>query len=78
MRRKKRKRKVNKKCYFCENNSVPDYKDTLIMRRFITDRGKIVAGGRSGVCSSHQRELSRAIKNARYMGCLYYTEKHSI
>mgnify|MGYP006297075935 CR=1 FL=1 len=78
MKRNKRRQKKNRKCYFCENESTPDYKDTLIMRRFITDRGKIVPGSRSGVCSSHQRELTKAIKNARYMGLLYYTEKHAI
>lgn len=79
-RNKKRinKKRIKKECYFCENKSIPDYKDTLILRRFITDRGKIVPASRSGVCSSHQRQLAKAIKKARYMGLLFYTEQHSI
>lgn len=82
--RKKRsnntKRRSNKvpECYFCESKSIPNYKDTLINKRFITERGKIIPASRSGVCSKHQRKLSKEIKKARFMSLIYYTEGHAI
>lgn len=66
------------KCYFCESESLPGYKDTLVLRRFITERGKIIAASRSGICSKHQRGLSREIKKARFMALIPYTEGHAI
>jgi small subunit ribosomal protein S18 len=75
---KRRKPKKDQTCYFCDNKSNPDYKDTLVLRRFITDRGRILAAGRTGVCSKHQRKLSKAIKNSRYMSLIVYTEHHAI
>lgn len=76
--KKKTKKKINNKCYFCENESTPNYKDTLVLRRYITERGKIHPASRTGTCSKHQRMLSKAIKNARHMALIYYTEKHAI
>ncbi len=72
-----RNKKANK-CYFCENNSNPDYKDTLVLRRFVSERGKIVPASKTGTCSKHQRVLSKEIKKGRFMSLVYYTEKHSI
>ncbi len=40
------------------------------MRRFVSDRGKIVSRGRSGVCAKHQRRLAQAIKRARHLGLI--------
>ncbi len=65
-------------CYFCSNGSEPSYKDNLILRRFISDRGKIIQGKRSGNCSSHQRKISTEIKKARFMAMLPYTDQHSL
>lgn len=77
---KRKTRKSNKpsKCYFTENNIEPNYKDTLILRRFISDRGKIIASSRSGVCSKYQRQLSKEIKKARFMALIPYTETHAV
>ena len=65
-----RRRKV---CPFCADKSlVIDYKDPKMLRRFITERGKILPSRISGVCSRHQRALSSAIKRARHIALLPY------
>ena len=50
-----------------------DYKDTALLRKFISDRGKIRARRVTGVTSQQQRQISRAVKNAREMALLPYT-----
>lgn len=49
---------------------MPDYKEATTLRRFMTERGKIVSRGRSGVCAKHQRKLAREIKRARHLALL--------
>jgi small subunit ribosomal protein S18 len=58
------------KCYFCQNKKVPDYKEFEVLRKFISDRGKISGRGRTGVCAKHQRLLAKAIKGARHLALL--------
>ena len=50
-----------------------DYKDTALLRKFISDRGKIRARRVTGVSVQEQRRIARAIKNAREMALLPYT-----
>ena len=50
-----------------------DYKDTALLRKFISDRGKIRARRVTGVSSQQQRQIARAVKNAREMALLAYT-----
>jgi small subunit ribosomal protein S18 len=50
-----------------------DYKDTNLLRKFISDRGKIRARRVTGNCSQHQRDVAIAIKNSREMALLPYT-----
>ena len=50
-----------------------DYKDTALLRKFISDRGKIRARRVTGVSSQQQRQIAKAIKNAREMALLAYT-----
>jgi small subunit ribosomal protein S18 len=50
-----------------------DYKDTTLLRKFISDRGKIRARRVTGVSVQEQREIAKAIKNAREMALLPYT-----
>lgn len=50
-----------------------DYKDTELLRKFISDRGKIRARRVTGNCSQHQRDVATAVKNAREMALLPYT-----
>lgn len=59
-----------KPCSFCLGKSIPDYQKVEELRRFVTERGKIVSRGRSGVCRKHQRELAMAIKRARFLALL--------
>lgn len=69
-------RKPKKKvCAFCTDKSVAliDYKDTTLLRKFISDRGKIRARRVTGNCSQHQRDVATAVKNAREMALLPYT-----
>ena len=50
-----------------------DYKDTTLLRKFISDRGKIRARRVTGVTAQQQRQIARAVKNAREMALLPYT-----
>jgi ribosomal protein S18 len=63
-------------CYFCQRNVREiDFKDTELLRKFLSGLAKIKAKKRTGVCSSHQRKLAKAIKRARHLGLLPYTIK---
>jgi small subunit ribosomal protein S18 len=69
-------RKPKKKvCVFCKDKAAQsiDYKDTTLLRKYISDRGKIRARRVSGNCSQHQRDVAIAVKNAREMALLPYT-----
>jgi len=69
-----RRRKV---CAFCVDHiDQVDYKDIELLRRFISERGKILARRRTGTCAKHQRRLARAIKRARHMALLPFTGDH--
>ncbi len=59
-----------KYCSFCKDGTEPDYKDVVSLKRLTTDRGKIVARTRSGVCFKHQRSVSNEIKKSRYMALM--------
>lgn len=64
-------RRVNKHCHFCGNNiPVVDYKDTQLLRRFVSSYMKIGPRRRTGLCAKHQRKTSRAIKQARIAGLM--------
>jgi len=54
-----------KVCRFCANKSKIDYKEADVLRRFMTERGKILPRRITGTCAKHQRELTNAIKRAR-------------
>ena len=61
-------------CIFCENREQKiNYKEIKILRKFITEQGKIIPGHVTGVCSMHQRHLGRAIKQARNIALLPYS-----
>ena len=68
-------RKPKKKvCVFCkEKISHVDYKDTALLRKFISDRGKIRARRVTGVSVQEQRLIATAVKNAREMALLPYS-----
>lgn len=56
-----------RKCSLCKDQVEVDYKQPELLRRFITERGKIVGRHSSGACAKHQREITLAIKRARIM-----------
>jgi small subunit ribosomal protein S18 len=60
---------------FCKAKDAQniDYKDTSLLRKYISDRGKIRARRVTGNCSQHQRDVAVAVKNAREMALLPYT-----
>lgn len=68
-----RKKKV---CVFCgtaEGAGVIDYKDVAKLRKYISERGKILPRRVTGTCATHQRALTTAIKRARHIALLPYT-----
>jgi len=72
VRRGRPRRKI---CAFCADKATSiDYKDTAKLKRFMTERGKIQPRRTSGVCAKHQRQLAMAIKRARMMALLPYTQ----
>ena len=70
----KMRRARKKVCIFCVDKAeFIDYKDVAKLRRYITERAKILPRRISGCCAKHQRELTVSIKRARYMALLPYT-----
>ena len=70
VRRRKPRRKV---CQFCVDKvQYIDYKDVAKLRRFTSDRGKILPRRMMGTCAKHQRQLSTAIKRARSIALMPY------
>jgi small subunit ribosomal protein S18 len=60
-----------KTCFFCEEKIAHiDYKQSDLLWRFLTDRGKIRPRRQTGTCAKHQRQLSMAIKRARHLALL--------
>tara|TARA_B100000900_G_C20520226_1_gene691864 strand:+ start:17 stop:292 length:276 start_codon:yes stop_codon:yes gene_type:complete len=63
-------------CPFSQPNSpVIDYKDIRLLSRYITEKGKIVPSRITGVSKKKQKELSKAIKRARFLSLMSYTNK---
>jgi small subunit ribosomal protein S18 len=69
-----RRKKV---CKFCTEkiDGIP-YRDVRLLQQFVAERGKIVPRRLSGVCTKHQRRLSRAIKQARNIALLPFATRH--
>lgn len=65
-----------KVCAFCADKLEIDYKNVTRLRRYVSERGRIEARRRTGVCAKHQRRLAVAIKRARYLALLPYTPDH--
>ena len=67
----RRRRKV---CQFCVDKvEFIDFKDTAKLRKYTSDRGKILPRRMTGTCAMHQRQLTEAIKRARHVALLPYT-----
>jgi small subunit ribosomal protein S18 len=58
-------------CFFCTNNIKEiDYKETETLKRFLDSQARILSKEKTGICARHQRQLARAVKNARILGLL--------
>ncbi len=70
-RRFRPRRKV---CAFCtDKNKKIDYKDVNMLKKYVSDRGKILPRRATGSCAKHQREITQAIKRARQVALLPYS-----
>jgi len=63
---------------YAKVTTAPSYKEPLSLKRFITDRGKLVPAKRTGVSAKMQRIISREVKRARFMALLPYTDRHAL
>ncbi len=76
---RRKEKKAPEKCLLCQEGvQGVDYKDVITLKRFLTSRGKILARTKTGVCARHQRSLSRAVKRARHVALIPYTEQHAL
>jgi len=72
---KKRGRRKKRVCAFCaEKVNTVDYKDTAKLKRFVSERGKILPRRITGNCAKHQRVLTVAIKRARHVALMAYVQ----
>jgi small subunit ribosomal protein S18 len=73
IRRSANDKKKRKSCNFCADKvEVIDYKDALRLKRYLTERGKILPRRITGTCALHQRQLARSIKKAREAAFINY------
>ncbi|OYQ66510.1 MULTISPECIES: 30S ribosomal protein S18 [Aerococcus] len=67
-------RRRKKVCFFCANHiDHVDYKDTDLLKRYISEKGKILPRRVTGTCAKHQRTLTAGIKRARIMALIPFT-----
>ncbi len=63
-----------RECQFCtDKNARIDYKQVDVLRRYVTEEGKIRPRRQTGACAKHQRALATAIKRARHLALLPYS-----
>ena len=67
-----RRKKV---CVFCGKDNVINYKDTATLKKYISERGKILPRRITGNCAKHQRALTVAIKRARHVALMPYVQE---
>ena len=72
--RRRAPRRRRKVCIFCGNDNVIDYKDVAKLRKFISERGKILPRRVTGNCAKHQRAVTLAVKRARHVAILPYVD----
>ena len=67
------RRKKKKICQMCAGKSV-DYKDVMIMNKYISEKGKILPRRMTGACAKHQRHIAGEIKRARFMALIPFVK----
>lgn len=75
----KPRKRINKpkECYFCKNKISANYKELKDLERFISERGKIMGRMYTGICQKHQKQLTTAVKRARYLALLPFIVRPS-
>ncbi len=66
---------TKKKCAFCQSKTTPNFTDAATLRKYLTDRTRIVPRIKTGVCAKHQRRITTEIKRARHLALLPFTPK---
>ena len=66
-------RRRKKVCVFCGKDNTIDYKDTAKLKKYVSERGKILPRRITGNCAKHQRALTVAVKRARHVALMPYT-----
>lgn len=75
-KKQKRRRKIIKarpisvNCKFCESKKDPSYKESEVLAKYVSERGRIADRERSGNCAKHQRQMTAEIKRARHLALL--------
>lgn len=73
-RRRTNMRRRKKVCIFCGENAQPiSYKDTATLKKYVSERGKILPRRITGTCAKHQRALTVAVKRARHVALMPYS-----
>ena len=63
-----------KRCLLCEQGIVVDFKEVQLLKRYVSERGKILGRARTGICAKHQRQITRGVKRARYVALLSFVQ----
>lgn len=66
------------KCFFCQYNSRPSFKDIENLEKFLSPRKKVTSRERNGLCAKHQRKLTQEIKHARFLALIPYVSYQGI
>lgn len=74
-RRLVRVKAVARDCPFCQNNIKPNYIDVSSLQKYTSERGKILAKSRTGLCRKHQHDVTREIKRGRHLALIPYVER---
>jgi len=76
MVQKRRGRRKKRICLFCADKVLHiDYKDVARLRKYISERGKILPRRVNGNCAKHQRTMTQNVKRARHMALMQYTQE---
>ena len=68
---------MKKQCYFNQHNiNQIDYKDTEVLKKFVNPHGRMISRKRTGISAKYQRQLATAIKRARFLSLIPYTDQH--
>ncbi len=69
-----RRMQRSKRCPLCAADVTVDYKDTNLLKKYVSERGKILGRVRGGLCAKHQRQISSSIKRARYVALMPFVQ----